>query len=292
MSLIRAVARLTAVAALRGKTWAHDMVFDSSNTPMVEALKDATKPIPYITIYTDTDNRNNPSGDDVYNIDRQLGLVVEISVASGVRETSNGFEIVLPHTDAAMELVIDMVETQVFRILFGDPRDEWGELLKRMTNNVVRVPTLRGGRGGAGIRFAARQCIFVLDTIDDTPAGIVLDDDHVIKQFIAKAQALPADDDLHHAADIISSMLDTEPYASWEQAQAWLGLTRRGIIATGTAPLRELLPGTTPEPDGALVVRPAPDREGPLLEEIALWQEDMDTEFDIDPHTPADVNAP
>jgi hypothetical protein len=39
-----------------------------------------------------------------------------------------------------------------------------------------RVPSRRGGSAERGTRWAARQIIFVCDTIDDVPPGVVLRD--------------------------------------------------------------------------------------------------------------------
>lgn len=282
MSIIRAAIRLAAVAALRDRTWAKGNIYDSDGTPLVQALKDlppspvgAATRIPYIVVYTDTDHHIDISGMDIYSSDRQLGLVLEIAVSSGLRDGA----LFLPHTDAAMELIIDMVETQSIAALFGDVRNPWNDVMKGLINSVARVPTMRGGRANAGIRFAARQCVFVCDTIADTPPGIPLGQYHTLNAFLAQAQALPEHDAVRDAASIIQSVLTAEngtPYSSWEQDQAWLGLARRGIEVIGYAPLREADGGlhASDLPDGVPITRPPPSREAPGLVRINIDQTD------------------
>jgi hypothetical protein len=128
MSIIRMLTRLTAVAALRGNTWADDRVFDSDNTPLAQVLTTGTAK-PYIVVYTDADNRLEFSGMELYGTRRELNLVLEIGVASKVEGETGGTQIQTPRTDEGMELALDMVENQALAALFCNPHNDWTELL-------------------------------------------------------------------------------------------------------------------------------------------------------------------
>ena len=82
--------RMSAVAALRGSTWADDRVFDSDNTPLSQALTLNAAAKPYIVVYTDSDSRVDQNGTDVYGMTRELNLVLEIGVASKVEVGAPG----------------------------------------------------------------------------------------------------------------------------------------------------------------------------------------------------------
>ena len=80
MSIVRAVIRQCAVAALRQKTWAEERVYDSNNAPLVDALTVGQDGKPYIVVFTDQDNMTDVT-DGVYGSVRQLDLTIEMGVA-------------------------------------------------------------------------------------------------------------------------------------------------------------------------------------------------------------------
>lgn len=269
MSLIRPVIRLCACAALDTRTLAETRVFDSDNTPLDEILKEGDAPLPYIVVYTDLDNRIEISGTDVYSARRQINLVVEIAVGSRVK----GEGISTPHTDPGMEMAIDLVEGQALAALVGDPLSEWGELFKLLVSPIVSVNTRRGGRGGdTGIKWAARQIVLQCEAICDPPPGVPTYEDHPIRRFIELARLREPQTQFPEAADLIEAMLSPTAAPTWRQAQAWLGLARRGIRATGMAPLADdaamVQPTETPESIVGL------DGEGPALHVGTVDNED------------------
>lgn len=270
MSIVRATLRICAVMALRDNTLALARVYDSQNTPLVQALSAATEPLPYIVVYTDNDAREEMEGNDIYQSDRLIGLAVEVAMASGI----NQGEIVLPHTDPAMELICDFVESQVFSALFGDARNEWSEIIRRLVTHVRRVTSTRGGRAQQGVRFAARHTTFVCNTIADLPVGVVPDAGHVMLDFVTLAKTLPAEDDIRKAAEAIEAMLSTDAHAVFEQDQSWLGLTREGIRATGMAPV--IAGADYGHEAGSSIV--GTDGEPYQLEQVNVDQDDKDGE--------------
>jgi hypothetical protein len=228
--------RLCAVAALRGKTWADDRVFDSDNTPLSAVLTTNEAAKPYIVVYTDSDNRPEISGTDLYGCRRELNLSLEIGVASKIEGATGGVTIRTPLTDEGMEIALDMVEDQAIACLFGDPQSDWAELLKGFVLKVERVAGQRGASGERDRRWAARQLSIVCDVISDFPPGLPIPDDHPIRRFSEVSQAHP-EAKMDHAGEICEALINRSVAPDWLQLQATLGLRRIGLRAMGSAPL-------------------------------------------------------
>ncbi len=229
---------------MRDITLAEARVYDSDNTPLSEALKGTTDPKPYITVYTDEDVRMNFNGRDVYLAGRETALVIEIAVA-GLTKLEGGeisADATIPASDAGFELAVDIVEAQALKALFGDPRNEWAQLLNASILRILRMPSTRGASGTQGARWAARQVIIRLDPVADPPAGVVVAADHPLRRFIALARA-DANAKLGGAANLVEMVVgQARDYSSWEEAQGWLGIGRDGVEAIGLAPLVLTLP--------------------------------------------------
>jgi hypothetical protein len=241
MSLLRTVIRATAVGALRDQTWAQDRVSDSDMTPIATAVYGGGRARPYILVYTDRDDITPVTGKaELYNGQtRLLQLVLEIGVASAVRDPTGKLTLQIAATDEGMELSCDIISAQALAALVGDPRSPWGNLFKQMARKVHRILTVRGGQSGAGVKFAARRIIIVMSTIFDAIPGTVLEPKHPIMQFIALANSNPY---MHvkDTADIIQPLLTNINAPTWRQAQAYLGLDTEAV--------KHLVPDGTPLP--------------------------------------------
>ena len=283
MSIVRAVLRQCVVAALRENTWADTRVYDSDSRPLIEALTIGDKAKPYIVVFTDTDNMTDVT-DGLYSSTRQLQLTLEMGVAAAVRvATETDPALQFPYTDEAMELLLDVMETQALAAIHGDPRSEWGEIARQLILKIHRVNSPRGGRTEKGMRYAARQVTLVLDVVSDPPPGVILAATHPIKQFIDLAQ-LKNTAGIGDAAEIINSVLESTAYPSWQQAQAWLGLTKRAVRGIGIAPLAVTSNGTTPWATEMGESATEENGEPPETEKISM--EDIppsDTETDVVP---------
>ena len=275
MSIIRMLTRLTAVAALRGQTWADKRIYDSDNTPLSQALMLNEAAKPYIVVYTDADNRMEQNGTDLYGMRRELNLMLEIGVASKVEGVTGTVELKIPLTDEGMELVIDMVEEQALAALFGDPKNEWTELLKEFVLRIERVSGQRGASSERDRRWAARQIAIVCDVVSDLPHGVPIDPDHPISRFIEVSARHP-EADMEHAAQICTALASRDASPDWEQVQAMLGVRRLGLRAIGLAPLASgMWPMTTDKHD-------LTDKHGeaPILRKITPDDVDMDHDPD------------
>lgn len=230
MSLLRPAIRACAVAALKDRTWAQDRVFDSDMTALADAVYGDT-PQPYIVVYTDTDDRPTVTGAELYEGDhRVLNLVIEIGVANAINGTNNNLILQFANTDQGMELAVDMVATQVTAALWGDPKSQWGEILKKLAYRILRVPSRRGGQASGGIRFAARRITYVVNTVYDIPPGVVPAPDHPLMQFINLAKGNPIFG-VTDVGQILFDMLDATAAPDWRIAQAYLGLTEASAKA-------------------------------------------------------------
>jgi hypothetical protein len=229
MSLLRPIVRACAVAALRDQTWAGAQVYDSDMTPFADAVFGQAAS-PYVVVYTDADDRM-PKGAELYDGSaRSLSLVVEMGIASAVKTGSGSLSIQFAATDEGMEFAVDVLESQVVATLFGDPTSEWGDLLRRILYHVKLMPSRRGGQARAGIRFAARRTVFMCDSIDDIPPGVVPNPAGPIAQFITMALAHPSVG-ISDCGNIVQSLLSGTAAPTWRQAQAYLGMSQDAVDA-------------------------------------------------------------
>lgn len=236
MSIIRMLTRLTAVSALRGRTWAADRVFDSDNTPLSQALALNEAAKPYIVVFTDADNRPDIGNTDLFIGRREVTLTLEIGVASKIEGEVGKEEIKIPLTDEGMEVALDMVEDQAMATLWGDPQGDWSELLKGLVLRVDRVAGQRGASTTRDRRWAARQVSFICDVVSDLPPGVPVPHDHPIRLFCEVSKANP-EAQMQPIAKICEALISREAAPKWEQVQAWMGVRRIGLRAIGQAPL-------------------------------------------------------
>ena len=96
---------------------------------------------------------------------------------------------------------------------------------------------------------------------------VTIPDVDPIKRFVALAQSRNTKG-IVDASEIIESVLTGTAYPSWQQAQAWLGLTKRAIRGIGVAPLTDLAPGATPWAIETGDPITAPSGEGPVTTQI------------------------
>ncbi|RZN24778.1 hypothetical protein CWO90_28480 [Bradyrhizobium sp. Leo121] len=230
------VSRMCAVAALMDRTFAEKRVYDSDNTPLLDAIQNERKP--YITVFTDNDTTEGIFGRDIYCGDHRMSVVFEFGIASAATVKNKGTVLNIPQTDQAMEALVDILESQIVAAVVSDPTSPFGEVFRQLVNKIIRTPSVRGGSHDRGTRWAARQLTLICDTIAAPAPGVVLDDDHPIRQFIAFARRDEfAALGMKEAADLVERVLNETASPDWRQQQAWLGLTEAGIRGTGVAPM-------------------------------------------------------
>lgn len=236
MSLVRSCVRICAVAALRDRLWESVDVYDSDNTPLVDAVQQ--KPHPYVTVYTDDDDGADIEARDIESGSRTLTMVIEFGIAAPMPAAAEGEgpTVAVPQTDASYELVIDSLDRQIGHALFTDPRSSWGEHLRRMVLSIRSISRKRGGATEKGVRFAARQIVFQLQVLADPVPGVVLNPKSPILLFLDAAEAADPKLDIAKAVPFLRSEVNITADWSWRQAQALLGLTREEVEGIGLAP--------------------------------------------------------
>jgi hypothetical protein len=297
--IVRTVLRLCAVQALTETTLAQRRVYDSTNKPLLDVLHLDNKSYPFISVYTDNDNLVRGTIEHgIYSASHETQIVLEMGMASAVLAQGKYKSI---QTDEAMEMTLDFMQAQAMAAVIGDPRSEWGEIIRDLKINIVMVSSQRSGRADKGSNWAARRVIITLDTVSDPrPGGEV---NPAIQRFIALAKEQAPEGTLAGAM-LLETYLTMYPFgdqqASWERAQSALGVTRRGLRGIGIAPLTEVPEGATPyaTEDGLPIV--GPDNEPPEVSKIfgqdGTKQEgdipvDGDPEVEVSPYDPFGPNA-
>lgn len=231
--LVRTALRLTALRALKGKTFAGDRVEDSSIVPMTEAIAENPKPV--VVIYTDDDD-HPISGLDLLTPAEGAGncsMVFLIAIAGATALDAGDWEIQFSATDAASELTLDLIENDIKHALL-DPRDPWADLWRVVASRGSRWRSQRGATEEKGARYAARQLILDLDPLaDPLPGG------EPIGFWADLVAAIAADPDLDFAAlapIMTRAIRGASTLADRERAQVALGLTKWAAYTTGLEP--------------------------------------------------------
>lgn len=244
MSLVRIALRMSAVAALKGKTEVGENVLDSE----IGALKisadgdlqtDQNKP--FIAIYTDSAKAEGAGNIDL----RSLGvngateLVIEIGVTTSMLVTdpeTDETEVMagIPATDAALEFLIDRIARQVGDAL-SDPDSEWADIFRGLFFRVRRIDRTRRSNDLHGARIAGMQLRITGDVIDDPLRGEALESGTPFARFLDLVLASDA-----AAVAAVGAIIaeDIEGNAeAWEALQRRFGMTRAELLALGLGPM-------------------------------------------------------
>lgn len=225
MSLVRLGVRIAAVHALIGRTYAASTVYDSKITPVDELARE--EPAPFIVVTTDDDDQDI-TGRDVNAGYRRLDLVIEYGLASKLTDG----DIEVPHTDAGMEAILDVIQRQIARALM-DNTTAYSAVFKALVPRINAVTSRRGASAEDGVRFAARQMVVSVDTINDPGFGVALEADHPLKTLADLLAAAPATAGI---AALITSAAVGEAIPDYDRVLIDLGMTpaaARGIAIGG-----------------------------------------------------------
>lgn len=241
MSLTRLAMRIAAVRALTGATLAEDRVFDSAIDPVDVRIKAHRAPI--IVVTTDEDS-GKPDGRDLNLTDREVALVIEISVATATRVASDDIEFVIPGTDEGLDALLDLTEWNVTRRLTTDEAG-WPRAFMMLVPRIMSVASKRGVNT-EGVRFAARQLILICDAVSEPPRGAPVDPLSAWGVFLAQVEATP---DLVPMATLLRSLIEDPARPDWKRAAEAIGITEAGAEGIGIRPY-----DLTTEDDGETLV--------------------------------------
>lgn len=237
MSLARFALRTATVKALRGATFAGEMVRDSEIGPIDDAAVD--RDIPFVCVYTDDAETAGTGTDLLSNAGKQC-LVLEIGVTTRMQQTD---EWAIPTTDPGMELTIDAIERQITLALTatGQP---WAEFWRTLVTGIEGRKSQRGASAREGVRFAGRQVVIDLTLLREPHPGRPIGP--VWTQFLALAAA---DADLAGMVPMLTTLI-TGGATNWPEWQR----VRSAYNLSG--PRADALLVTPPGPPGA-----APDAD-------------------------------
>jgi hypothetical protein len=235
MSLVALAVRIATVRALTDATLAGSRVYDSAIDPIDHTITEERAPV--IVVLTD-DDEQEPEGRDLSNAPRKLDLVIEVAVASRVcGEDQDGQQaeaIEIPHTDAGLELTINLIGRQINRVLLTD-QGPWATLWRRIVLSPQKVTSKRGAGSEKGVRFAARQLVITTETLSEPGFGAPANG--FWADFLA---ALETDSDagLRSLATLIRGEIELPALPEWRQ---W-------IAEIGANPVTAEMIGIMPEP--------------------------------------------
>ena len=236
MSLTALAVRIATIHALRGRTFAEERVYDSKLNPINLVAKDEKRPV---IIVTTDDNNTDITGRGLQTGDHSLELVIEVAVTTkisvdvGDGQTEDVLSI--PATDAGLEATISLIGWQIGRALAADG-GEWGGLWRVLVTKVKSISSRRGADDENGVRYAARQYIYVIDHLAEPEPGSKPDSADAWGRFLAMMKS--ENDDLKNLARIIEAEITTGDFLPWEIARGNLGLAKDVSELIGTTPVK------------------------------------------------------
>ncbi|PYF05035.1 hypothetical protein BJ122_102261 [Rhodopseudomonas faecalis] len=238
MSLVNLALRLVTIHALRGATYADERVYDSQIDAIDERITKEKAPV--IVVYIDDDSCR-PIGMDLLDGERNVSLVIEVSVASRVEATEPGGaeQIVIPHTDPGLEAAINIMGRQITRALAAADT-EWAQLWRSFVMRVNSINSIRGASAEKGVRWAARQIIIGCETMSEPEFGAPAAPGGPWARLISALAAIP---DREPMSRLIAAEIATPPLPDWRRAAASLGVNRDTAAAIGIAPIDDAADG-------------------------------------------------
>ncbi len=260
-SLVGMALRMTARRLLDETTFAGGRVHDSAIAPidhMVEKGNDE----PFIVISTEDEEAIQIQGRDINGGHRKIDLVIEVAIAHAVSapvpapEGEEGeppapeVEIVIPATDAGMELSLSLIGRQIMRALFEQKDSPWAVLFKRFCINVEKVSNRRGVGNKVGARFAARQIIISIECLQEPFFGHEPEAGEPWGDFLAQ---MLDDPELAEIEPLVRATITGKPeIEAWDRGRSDQGLTKEAAENIGIRMAGDLDEGPPLLQDGTL----------------------------------------
>jgi len=208
MSIIALAIRMSATRALEadGATLAGARVFDSAITPLDEMV--SAEPKPLIVVSTEDDSAE-VGGADWNSGGRSIQLVIESAMSQSVElPDGEGQGVLVPNTDAGLELTLAVLSRQISACLFGRGGGAWGVVFRKFVTGTSEVVSRRGIQSKEGARIAARQTVYSISAMAEPPFDQPVAADTPLGAFLAAAAADPQTASL---AALIREVIEGEP---------------------------------------------------------------------------------
>ena len=232
MTLVRIAARMAAIQAITNRTLVGGNVLDSQ-IGALEVDADGNirtdQDMPFISVYAEAakaEGADTHARSMAQNGDTEF--VFEVGITAANVSTNDKGESVLegigtPATDAGFEFYLDMVCRQISDAL-SDPDNEWAEIFRKLTRQILRVERARTASADQGLRLAAHQIKITAAMVTDPVRGGELKATHGIAMFFAKASELD-DDDIVAQVELMQAQISGDETA-WQTALRRYGMTR------------------------------------------------------------------
>jgi hypothetical protein len=224
MSIARTAIRVAAARALLNRTLAGSRVSDSAIEPIDVAISETR--LPMITVLTD-DDTIDADGRDVWSGRRELDLVIEVAVATEVKDGA----FTIPETDFGLEWALDIMEHQIDRALF-DEGTAWSSIFMALVPRVHSKVSRRGASAERGVRFAARQIVYKIDAIASPLPGAI----DATLPFGRLLAAMEDDAELAEYGAFLRSLIEAPDLPDWKIAADAIGITRSEADSIGITP--------------------------------------------------------
>ena len=208
MSIIALAIRMAATRALEtdGATLAGGRVFDSAITPLDEMV--SAEPKPMIVVSTEDDSAE-VGGADWNSGGRSIQLVIETAMSQSVElPDGEGQGVLVPNTDAGLELTLAVLSRQISACLFGRGGGAWGVVFRKFVTGTSEVVSRRGIQSKEGARIAARQTVYSISAMAEPPFDQPVAADTPLGAFLAAAAADPQTASL---AALIREVIEGKP---------------------------------------------------------------------------------
>lgn len=233
LSLVRLAHRIATVQALRGRTLAGDRIGDSSILPQDRRNLRPDDPAHIITVYTDDEGRDLR---DLTPDQKRNSLWIELEVAATVCNPAVPDEWGLPHTDAGLEITLDLIERQIHAAL-ADEESPWANLWRRLHHGTGERRSVRVAMD-QGMRLASRQISIEVAPLPEPPFGA--EPRGVWVDFLS---LMESDPDLSDLATLVrAEFIGSGPITDWQT-----------VIRSRLMPLDQstaMLLDPLPEPEG------------------------------------------
>jgi len=244
--------RTCALRALQGNTLVGDAVSDSTITPIDEALKASSSP--FIVVSTE-DMEKSVQGRSVGSGAGKIDLVLEIGVAHFLKvpatnDAEESIQVVIPQTDAGVEISLDLIERQALRALeIGG--GAWGDLFRDLCPEYGRLVSRRGAGADKGVKFAARQIVIECRPIFEPAFGVVPEDGGIYARWL---DALGEDAEFAPLVPAIRATIIGDVIPDWRALGTIVGLTLAEQNALRLGPF--IIPGEEPAELNKIDVQP------------------------------------